>query len=72
MSSQTIAYFVSIIKNAKELNKKEKEILIKRLKLQKLKKIGRKYKVTAERVRQIEQEALTKFKKKMIQLMLFD
>ena len=72
MSSQTLKYFNSIISHAKELNRKEKEILIKRLKKQKLQKIGKKYKVTAERVRQIEKEALLKFKKKMIQLMLFD
>ena len=72
MSSQTLKYFNSIISDAKELNRKEKEILIKRLKKQKLQKIGRKYRVTAERVRQIEKEALLKFKKKMIQLMLFD
>ena len=72
MGSQTLKYFNSIISHAKELNRKEKEILIKRLKKQKLQKIGKKYKVTAERVRQIEKEALLKFKKKMIQLMLFD
>lgn len=72
MSSQTITYFISIIKNAKEFNRKEKEILVKRLKKQKLEKIGRKYKVTGERIRQIEKEALLKFKKKMVQLILFD
>ena len=72
MSNQTGKYFTSIIKNAKELNRKEKEILVRRLKKQKLERIGRKYKVTGERIRQIENEALLKFKRKMIQLMLFD
>ncbi len=72
MSSQTWNYFISVIQDAKELNKKEKEILIRRLRAQNLKKIGRKYKVTAERIRQIEKDALTKFKKKMIQLLLLD
>lgn len=72
MSSQTWDYFISVIQGAKELNKKEKEILIRRLKTQNLKKIGRKYKITAERIRQIEKDALTKFKKKMIQLLLLD
>jgi len=72
MSSQTWDYFISFIQNARELNRKEKEILIKRLQTQKLKKIGRKYKVTAERIRQIEKEALTKFGKKITQLLLLD
>lgn len=72
MSSQTIEYFISIIKRAKELSGKEKAILVKRLQKQKLEKVGRKYKVTGERIRQIEKEALLKFEKKMIQLMLFD
>ena len=72
MSSQTISYFISIIKNAKELDKKEKDILIKRLKDTTLKKIGRKYKVTGERIRQVEERSLQKFIKKMCQLLLFE
>ena len=72
MSSQTITYFISIIKNTKELTKKEKEILVQRLREKKLERIGRKYKVTGERVRQIEERALQKFIDKMCQLMLFD
>lgn len=72
MSSQTWDYFIFFIQNARELSKKEKEILVKRLRAQKLKKIGRKYKVTAERIRQIEKEALSKFKKKITQLLLLD
>lgn len=72
MSSQTISYFTSMIQGSKELTKKEKEILISRLKEKELKKIGRKYKVTAERIRQIEEKALQKFIDKMCQLLLFD
>jgi len=72
MSSQTWEYFIAIIESAKELNKKEKAILVKRLKAKSLEKIGRKYKLTAERIRQIEKEALAKFKQKMIQLLLID
>jgi DNA-directed RNA polymerase sigma subunit (sigma70/sigma32) len=72
MSSQTAKYFITIIKNAKELDKKEKDILIKRLKDATLKTIGKKYKVSAERIRQIEQKSLQKFITKMCQLMLFD
>lgn len=72
MSTQTAKYFISIIKNAKELDGKEKDILTRRLRDTTLKKIGRKYKVTDERIRQIEKKALQKFSEKMIQLMLFD
>ena len=72
MSNRTIDYFISIVKNAKELNKKEKEILIKRLKDRTLEKIGKKYKVSSERIRQIEEKALLKFIKKICQLNLFD
>lgn len=72
MSSQTEDYFISFIQNAKELSGKEKEILIKRLRAQRLKRIGRKYKVTAERIRQIEKKALAKFGKKITQLLLLD
>jgi len=72
MSSQTWKYFAAVVKNSKELNKKEKDILIKRLKAQSLEKIGNKYKVTAERIRQIEKEALLKFNKRIIQLLLID
>lgn len=72
MSTQTGKYFISIIKNSKELDRKEKDILIRRLKENTLAKIGRKYKVSDERIRHIEQKALQKFSKKMCQLMLFD
>ncbi|OGH41951.1 MAG: hypothetical protein A3H79_00050 [Candidatus Levybacteria bacterium RIFCSPLOWO2_02_FULL_36_8b] len=72
MSNRTVDYFISIVKNSKELTKKEKEILTKRLKNKTLEKIGKKYKVTAERVRQIEEKALIKFIAKICQLNLFD
>ena len=71
MSNRTVDYFISIVKNSKELTKKEKEILTKRLKNKTLEKIGKKYKVTAERVRQIEEKALIKFIAKIFQLNLF-
>lgn len=72
MSSQTISHFISIVKNARELDKKEKNILIKRLKGVTLKNLGKKYKVSDERIRQIEQKSLQKLIKKMCQLMLFE
>ncbi|OGK34281.1 hypothetical protein A3A46_00610 [Candidatus Roizmanbacteria bacterium RIFCSPLOWO2_01_FULL_37_13] len=72
MSNQSIEYFASIIRDSKELTHREKEILLYRLKKKTLNKIGRKQKVTGERVRQIEKRALTKFKRKINQLLLFD
>ena len=72
MGNRTIKYFISIVQNSKELSKKEKEILIKRLRDKTLEKIGKKYKVSAERIRQIEEKALLKFIQKICQLNLFD
>lgn len=72
MGNKTIGHFVSIITESNKLNKREKEILIKRTKGKTLKKIGRKYKITAERIRQIEEVAIAKLLKKIHQLMLFD
>lgn len=72
MSNQTVVYFSSLIKGAHFFTPKEKEILLFRLKKKTLKKIGRKQKVTAEWIRQIEKSALKKFTKKINQLMLFD
>lgn len=72
MANQSIAYFAYIIKNSKDLTRREKEILLFRLKKKTLKKIGRKYKLSGERIRQIEKEALQKFVKKINQLLLFD
>jgi len=72
MSNKTVSYFALIINNSKELNKKEKEILLARMRKKTLKKIGRKYKVTGERIRQIEKEAILKFIKKTCQLLLLD
>ncbi len=72
MSTQTIAYFKSLIKNSKELTSKEKDILLRRLTQKTLKKIARKYKLSAERIRQLEEKALNKFVKKFCQLILIE
>lgn len=72
MGNKTVGYFISIIAESNKLNKREKDILIKRARGKTLKKIGRKYKLTAERIRQIEAVAIVKFLKKIYQLMLFD
>lgn len=72
MGNQTTAYFVSVITGSPKLKKKEKEILINRLRKRTLQKIGKKYKVSGERIRQVEQVALIKFKKIIYQLGLFN
>ena len=72
MHSQTVKYFAGMIQGAKQLNRKEKDILLRRLQTQNLEDIARKYKLTAERIRQIEESALIKFLNKMAQLRLFD
>lgn len=72
MGNKTVGYFIAIIESSDKLNKREKDILIKRTKGKTLKKIGRKYKITAERIRQIEEVAIAKLLKKIYQLMLFD
>ena len=72
MANQSIAYFAYIVKNSRDLNRREKDVLLFRLKKKTLKKIGRKYKLSYERIRQIEKEALQKFVKKINQLLLFD
>lgn len=72
MNNQTIIYFLSIIRNSKNLSTKEKDILSKRLHHKNLFLIGKKLKITGERVRQIEKKALEKLSKKLEQLSLFE
>ena len=71
MSTKTTSYFITIIKKSNFFNKKERNILIRRAKGDTLKKIGKRYKLTAERIRQIEESALKKFTKRILQLNLF-
>ena len=72
MSNQSVAYFALFIKNSKELTFREKEILLYRLRKKTLKKLGRKYRLSGERIRQIEKQAINKFFKKTNQLPLFN
>lgn len=72
MTNQTVYYFSSIIRGSKQLNKREKEILLRRLTKRTLIKIGRKNKVSGERIRQIEKNALQKLIRKVGQLLLFE
>ena len=71
MSTKTITHFITIIKKSNFFSKKERNILIRRAKGDTLNKIGRRYKLTAERIRQIEEAALNKFTKRILQLNLF-
>jgi DNA-directed RNA polymerase sigma subunit (sigma70/sigma32) len=72
MGNKTIGYFISIIESSSRITNREKDILIKRIKGIHLEKIGKKYKLTAERIRQIEERAIEKLLKKIYQLMLFE
>ena len=72
MPNQTIAYFTSVIRRSKECTEKEKVILTYRLKHNNLEKIGKKFKLSGERIRQIEKDTLDKFEKAIIKLRLFD
>jgi len=71
MANQTISYFLKLIKWSRRLNPKEEDILVKRLKKTKLRQIGKKYHVSDERIRQIENSALHKLQQKNIQERLF-
>jgi DNA-directed RNA polymerase sigma subunit (sigma70/sigma32) len=72
MSNQTVQYFTSLIRKSNILTKKEKEVLQERLHTRNLANIGKKYHVTAERIRQIEESAILKIIRKFSQLRLFD
>lgn len=71
MPNRTLGYFVDFITHSRRLSPKEEDILVKRLKRKKLRQIGRKYKVSHERIRQIEKIALHKLASKISQEKLF-
>lgn len=71
MANQTLSYFVNFIINSRKLDPKEEDILVKRLRKKNLREIGKKYKLTYERIRQIESQALKKLKSKISQGKLF-
>lgn len=72
MPNKTIGYFIDFVKKTHRLKPKEVNILVLRLKRKKLRTIGRKYKVSYERIRQIEKESLIKLDKKTYQEKLFE
>lgn len=71
MPNKTIGYFINVVRKTHRLSEKEADILALRLKRKKLSTIGRKYKVSYERIRQIEKESLEKLDKKTYQEKLF-
>lgn len=72
MSNKTVWYFIEFIKNSDKLNPKEKDILINRVKGKSLSQIGKKFKLTGERIRQKEEVAILKLMKKIYQMILFE
>ncbi len=70
MNNQTVVYFISKV-NQSELSFFEKKILNERLKGICLEKIGKKSKLSGERIRQIEKQSLIKLSKPNKQLGLF-
>lgn len=72
MPNKTVGYFIDFVKKTQRLKPKEANILVLRLKRKKLRTIGRKYKVSYERIRQIEKESLLKLDKKSYQEKLFE
>ncbi len=72
IGNQTVRHFLRFIEKFPLLTEREKWVLSQRLQEQKLKKIGKKFKVSAERVRQIEWGAILKLKQKYRQLALFE
>jgi DNA-directed RNA polymerase sigma subunit (sigma70/sigma32) len=71
MSNRTLQYFIDFVKKTHRLKPKEADVLMLRLKRKKLKSIGGKYKLSYERIRQIERESLIKLGTKSYQEKLF-
>lgn len=71
MANRTLIYFLDLIQDSHKLKPKEADILRLRLKRKNLKAIGKKYKVSYERIRQIEKNSLLKLKEKTYQETLF-
>ncbi len=71
MSNRTLSYFIDFVKKTHRLKPKEADVLMLRLKRKNLKTIGRKYKVSYERIRQIEKVSLIKLDNKSFQEQLF-
>lgn len=71
MSNQTLNYFQKYIELSHKLTKKEKLIVSGRLKMKKLKQLGKALHLSDERIRQIEEKSLRKLQCKIVQEALF-
>lgn len=72
IANQTVKHFLKFIDKFPLLSEKERLVLSLRLQEKKLKKIAKKFKVSAERIRQIEFGAILKLKQKYRQMALFE
>lgn len=70
-ANKTLRYFAARIMEFSDLTSRERDILFNRLMDKTLEKIGDKYDLTAERIRQIELSAVKKLDRKTKQLELF-
>ena len=70
-ANQTVRYFAAQIKRLPQLSVREKDILSRRIFGETLSKIGERYGLTAERIRQIEESAIRKISMNAFQQKLF-
>jgi len=70
-SNRTLNYFAKFVKRIPDLNGREKEVVLGRLRRKTHVSIGKKWDLTEGRIRQIEDSALTKIRSKSRQLVLF-
>ncbi|KKQ93118.1 hypothetical protein A2865_02690 [Candidatus Woesebacteria bacterium RIFCSPHIGHO2_01_FULL_39_17] len=71
-ANRTRRFFTAHIRKLPQLTSKEKDVLIRRLKMFTLEKIGLIFGVTEARIRQIEKKALDKVRRKSYQQKLFN
>lgn len=71
-ANQTLRYYSARVTGSSQLTSREKDILLKRMESMTLEQIGDKYELSAERIRQIEMQALEKVKSSTIQLAMFE
>jgi len=70
-ANRSVRYFSRFVKKLPQLNTKEKDVLVRRLKKHTLQTIADNYSVTEARIRQIEKQALKKVGIKEYQQNLF-
>jgi len=70
-SNKTLKYFAQYVRKIPDLDGREKQVVLRRLKRNTLEGIGKSWGLTEGRIRQIEKSALTKIKSTSRQLALF-